>query len=226
MSFPNANPRIVITCGPSYEPLDQVRRLTNFSSGELGIVLANAFVKKGFHVLCFKGAGATTQLSAPGAEIVAFHTNEDLLGALENIADKESVSAVFHAAALCDFKVAEVRSLANEELGCGKISSRAGEIQITLRPAVKLISHLRQIFSSSMIVGWKYEVEGLKSDALEKGRTQIKSNQLDACVVNGPAFGPGFGYLDNLGSLLEVPTKIALSRFLLERVGDFELRSR
>ena len=55
--------RVVVTCGPSYEPIDEVRRLTNFSTGELGILLANALSSAGYDVLCFKGVGATCGVS-------------------------------------------------------------------------------------------------------------------------------------------------------------------
>ena len=51
--------KVTVTCGPSYEPIDQVRRLTNFSTGELGVHLSNQLIRAGFGVFCFKGSGAT-----------------------------------------------------------------------------------------------------------------------------------------------------------------------
>ena len=51
--------KVIVTCGPSYEPIDQVRRLTNFSTGELGVHLSNQLVRAGFEVFCLKGSGAT-----------------------------------------------------------------------------------------------------------------------------------------------------------------------
>src|SRR3989442_12116010 len=47
--------KIVITCGPSFEPIDDVRRITNFSTGELGILLANRLSRDGHDVTLFKG---------------------------------------------------------------------------------------------------------------------------------------------------------------------------
>src|ERR1700730_630479 len=49
------NMRVVVTCGPSYEPIDEVRRITNFSTGELGSLLANHLAKAGCEVVCFRG---------------------------------------------------------------------------------------------------------------------------------------------------------------------------
>ena len=51
--------QVIVTCGPSYEPIDRVRRLTNFSSGELGVHLSNQLARAGFEVFCLKGSGAT-----------------------------------------------------------------------------------------------------------------------------------------------------------------------
>jgi len=50
--------KVIVTCGPSYEPVDQVRRITNFSIGELGVRLCNELARAGFEVFCLKGSGA------------------------------------------------------------------------------------------------------------------------------------------------------------------------
>ena len=43
----DARVKVIVTCGPSYEPIDEVRRITNFSTGELGILLANRLTRAG-----------------------------------------------------------------------------------------------------------------------------------------------------------------------------------
>ena len=60
--------RVVVTCGPSYEPIDEVRRITNFSTGELGVLLTNHLVDAGCEVVCFRGVGATSQERVAGHE--------------------------------------------------------------------------------------------------------------------------------------------------------------
>jgi len=47
--------KVIVTCGPSYEPIDQVCRLTNSSTGELGVHLSNHLARAGFEVFCLKG---------------------------------------------------------------------------------------------------------------------------------------------------------------------------
>jgi phosphopantothenoylcysteine synthetase/decarboxylase len=178
--------RIIVTCGPSYEPIDEVRRITNFSTGELGVRLANRLAQDGHEVTCFRGVAATRELALNGPEHVPFSTNDDLLTKLTAVASREEVGAVFHAAALADFQV--------ERSGRQrKISSREGTVMLTLVPARKLIQRLRELFPKAWIVGWKYELDGGRDDVLAKARRQIEENGTDACIANGAAYGDGFG---------------------------------
>ena len=61
--------RAIVTCGPSYEPIDEVRRLTNFSTGELGTILAAALARAGVETLCLRGVAATWPELPHGATV-------------------------------------------------------------------------------------------------------------------------------------------------------------
>jgi len=188
--------RVLVTCGPSYEPIDEVRRITNSSTGKLGITLANRLAAAGWPVVCLKGVGATcSEPLHPAVEAIAFSTNADLLARLAAIPDRESIRAVFHAAALCDFRVKSASTPAGDATDAGKISSRQGDLSLVLEPAPKVIASLRGLFPRSRIVGWKYEIDGTRQEAIEKGMRQLVENQTDACVVNGAAYGEGFGVI-------------------------------
>jgi len=202
--------RVVVTCGPSFEPIDQVRRITNASTGELGIRLANALAGDGWSVVCLKGVGAThpDQL-VEAVEHIPFSTNDDLLERLQALPQPSEIAAVFHAAALCDFRV---QAAGNSERA--KISSRAGELTLVLTPATKLLPGLRTLFPAAQIVGWKYELDGTREDAVAKGRAQIGACASDACVVNGAAYGDGFGVLLPDGRLSHCATKDELCMHL------------
>jgi phosphopantothenoylcysteine synthetase/decarboxylase len=177
-------PTALVTCGPAYEPLDAVRRITNHSTGELGALLCDALAVAGFSVTCLRGDMATHPAPA-SAEVIPFGTNSSLLEILEAV---EPPQALFHAAALCDFAYAGEAS--------GKIRSDTPELHLILRPAAKVLPQLRPLFPDALIVGWKYEVDGTRDDALAMGRHQIAKNNTDACVVNGPAYGQGLGLLE------------------------------
>ena len=72
-----------------------------------------------------------------------------------------------------------------------------GDLLLELKPTPKIIASLREWFAEALLVGWKYEVDGDRDSALGQGQTQIVENQTNGCVVNGPAYGNGFGWLSN-----------------------------
>ena len=206
--------RVVVTCGPSYEPIDEVRRITNFSSGELGVLLANHLVRAGSDVICLKGVGATCQERVVGARVVPFATNDHLRSGLEEIEDRAGVAAVFHTAALCDYRVKSVHTSNGTEVAAIKIPSRAGELTLTLEPAPKLICELRDLFPTSRIVGWKYELTGSRADVLAAAIRQLAEARSDGCVMNGAAYGAGFGFLEPQKKPVHLPDKHALCAHL------------
>jgi phosphopantothenoylcysteine synthetase/decarboxylase len=208
--------RVVLTSGPSYEPLDRVRRLGNFSTGELGTLLAESFAEAGHNVLCFRGVASTFPPPLWPVEVVPFTTNEDLTSSLQRLVKREEVNLVLHAAALCDFRVREIKNESGEPLQSNKLSSRAGLLHVTLEPAPKLIASLRRLFPASILVGWKYELDGSAGEVLARGRQQIDECLTDACVLNGAAYGQGFGLLARSGDQVHLPDKTELARFLVE----------
>jgi len=61
--------KVIVTCGPSYEPIDQVRRLTNFSTGELGVHLSNQLARAGFEVF-FASRVAEQRIPALASNVI------------------------------------------------------------------------------------------------------------------------------------------------------------
>src|SRR3954464_75664 len=120
--------RVIVTCGPSYEPIDEVRRLTNFSTGELGTLLAAALARAGCETICLRGAAATWPERPPGAEVRPFTTNDDLGAQLRQLAGEAPCAALFHTAALADFRIAAVGDTHGHPLPGAKISSALGSL--------------------------------------------------------------------------------------------------
>jgi len=207
--------KVIVTCGPSYEPVDEVRRITNFSTGELGVLLSTAFATAGFETICLRGVAATHSATPAGASVRSFTTNDDLAGQLRALGESGDVAGVFHAAALCDYRVRRVEDASGCAVEGAKIASRSGALTIQLEPATKLIAHLREWFPASAIVGWKYELDGLSSDAIGKAHRQVIDNHTDACLVNGRAYGDGFGFVQSSGCLGHLTDKQRLCAFLV-----------
>ncbi len=211
--------KCIVTAGPSYEPLDQVRRLTNFSTGRLGGELADFLTARGHEVTLLLGEQATWKGQSPAQHVQLFGSTGDLSVRLEALS-RTSVDAVFHVAAVSDFTVGTVWEHAADgemiEVKAGKISSRIARLLVELVPTIKIISHLRDWFPQAVLMGWKYEVDGDRSTALRQGEQQIAQCRTDACVVNGPAYGRGFGVVTAPGRRAHVPEQPLLYRVLEE----------
>ena len=189
----------IVTAGPTYEPLDDVRRLTNFSTGRLGTELANFLAARGHKVKLLIGELATYSGERRVDQVQFFSTTADLRAKLKALSGRR-VNAIFHAAAVSDFAFGKIwlRTPSGELIefkSAKKISTREGKLFIELAPTPKIISELRGWFPRTRIVGWKFEADGARVDALNAGKQQIAECLTDACVINGPAYGEGFGIL-------------------------------
>jgi phosphopantothenoylcysteine synthetase/decarboxylase len=193
----------IVTAGPTYEPLDDVRRLTNFSTGRLGTELAIFLAAHGHHVTLLIGESATYAGERKAQSVKVFSTTADLRTKLKSFAGKK-VDAIFHAAAVGDFAFGKI--FAQNDAGkfvalktSNKISTRSGELLVELVPTPKIIAELRGWFPKTKIVGWKFEADGKRADALRSAEKQINGCSTDACVANGPAYGRGFSLVTRGG---------------------------
>lgn len=197
----------VITAGPTYETMDNVRRLTNFSTGRLGTELGNFFVARGHQVTLLLGEQATHCGERHAQRVEKFTTTASLLEKFRALAGGD-VGAVFHAAAVSDFRFGKIfERLPSGELveaKSGKISTRSGALMAELVPTPKVIAELRGLFPSAKLVGWKYEVDGNRESVLAAAERQLRECRTDACVANGPAFGLGFGIVRGSGDCQHV----------------------
>lgn len=210
---------VLLTCGPAWEPLDGMRRLTNASTGALGARLAEALASAGHRVVVFRGEGATAPPPRGGMECVGFGTNEDLASRLEAFPNRDGVGAVLHAAALCDYRVARVANAEGHTLHAAKFPSRAGRLRVDLEPAAKVLPRLRAWFPRAWLVGWKLELEGGREAVLAAAWRQLAEAGADACVVNGTAWGAGFGLCEPPDRVQSCSDAQSLSQALLTRLG-------
>lgn len=209
----------IVTAGPTYEILDKVRRLTNFSTGRLGIELANYLRGCGHDVILLAGEQATYAGARNVQRIETFSTTANLREWLQALASP-GVNAVFHAAAVSDFTFGKIwqRSATGEltEVKPGKISTRMGPLLAELTPTPKVIGSLRDWFPQARLVGWKYEVDGDRAVVLAAAEKQIRECLTDACVANGPAYGEGFGFVGRNGRCAHLENPEALYNRLAE----------
>jgi phosphopantothenate---cysteine ligase (CTP) len=211
----------IVTAGPTFEPLDDVRRLTNFSTGRLGTEMANYLAARGHAVILLLGESATYAGERRAQRIEFFSTTGDLRAKFKSLAPKR-VDGIFHAAAVSDFsfgrifapdaanKLAEIKS-------AKKISTRQGKLLVELVPTPKILAELRGWFPRTKIVGWKFEAEGKRPEAVAAARAQVAECATDLCVVNGPAYGEGFGLIGKKGA----PAHLANPPLLFDALEKF-----
>ena len=203
----------IVTAGPTYETMDNVRRLTNFSTGRLGTELANFLTERGHQVTLLIGEQSTHCGERKAQRVERFTTTANLLEKFRSLAT-QNIGAVFHAAAVSDFTFGKIwlRSPAGElsEIKSGKISTRQGTLMAELVPTPKIIAELRNLFPKAKLIGWKYEVDGDRASVMAAAELQLRDCRTDACVANGSAYGPGFGVVTGPGQSQHVRDLAAL----------------
>jgi phosphopantothenate---cysteine ligase (CTP) len=207
----------IVTAGPTYEPLDEVRRLTNLSTGRLGSELAGHLAAQGHRVILLKGHYSVYREDTAADQLITFTTSADLAEKLESLAGG-TIEAVFHAAAVSDFRFGTVfERLSSGKLipiKAGKFTTRRRRLLAELVPTPKIIRQLRTWYPQAHVTGWKYEVDGTREGAMASGLSQIQHCCTDACVVNGPAYGDGFWIVQTGADCLHVANRTRLFEVL------------
>jgi phosphopantothenoylcysteine decarboxylase / phosphopantothenate---cysteine ligase len=170
--------RLVVTAGPTREPIDPVRFLSNRSSGKMGVAIAAAAWRRGADVRLIAGP-----LSVPGptgASVTTVETTEQMRAEVER-AIREA-DALIMAAAPADFRPAAPADQ--------KIKKANAPPAIALEPTPDILASTIASRSRKLVtVGFALET----SSALEHGRGKLASKQLDLIVVND-ATEPGAGF--------------------------------
>lgn len=147
--------RILVTAGATREPLDEVRFLTNFSTGRTGAALTEAWADRGHQVthLCGEGALAPRRCH----QLVRYGSFADLDESLRALLGHETFDLVVHAAAVSDYAIAEIRSgdrTYRPPLE-GKLDSKE-DLVVTLRRNFKILERLKGYAQAPpCVVGFK-----------------------------------------------------------------------
>jgi phosphopantothenoylcysteine decarboxylase/phosphopantothenate--cysteine ligase len=163
-----AGDTVLITAGPTREPLDPVRYLGNRSSGKMGYAIAEAALRRGAKVILVSGQ---TALKPPaGAEIIPAETAEQMRAAvLQRLAE---ATIVVKAAAVADYRVKEVARQ--------KIKRSAAPRTLELEPTPDILAEVVRRRGNQLIIGFAAETE----DAERNARQKLERKGVDAIVVN------------------------------------------
>lgn len=169
--------RVVVTAGPTREPVDPVRFLSNRSSGLMGFALAAAAWRRGAEVELICGP---TLLDAPaGPRLVPVETAEEMRVAVAKAVP--GADALIMAAAVADFRPSDVPDR--------KIKRAAGFDSIPLEPAADVLRETAgDRPDGCVVVGFALETDDAEANAREK----LRSKGLDLVVLN--EIGPSTGF--------------------------------
>ena len=163
--------RILITAGPTREYLDDVRYLSNASSGRMGYALAEACRRAGHEVVLVTGP---VSLTPPGGcELRPIETTDELLGACRDA--WPHCDGVIATAAVCDYRPMERFS--------GKLAKTGTSLKLELVETADVLAELGQTKGQRWIVGFALESsEFAHLNALRK----LQEKNCDAIVLNRP----------------------------------------
>lgn len=180
--------RIVITAGPTHEPIDPVRFIGNRSSGKMGIALAQEASSRGAEVTLILGPG--TDDAPPGVDVVRVETAEEMRDATVHAAD--GAHAVIMAAAVADFRPKATAD--------AKLKKDAGPPELLLEPTPDIVSELAsRRATGQVLVGFAAETENVEAAGQEK----LRRKGLDLLVANLVGVrDSGFGSQTNRAALL------------------------
>lgn len=169
--------RALVTAGGTSEPIDDVRFVTNFSSGRFGAAIATALAERGVEVALLAGRALASHPERidPRVRVVAFGSFADLEAALAaELATPPDL--LFMAAAVSDFSPVRV---------AGKIRSDQDELVVRMTRNPKLLARLRERCGvGTFLVGFKL-LSGASDDELVRvARRQVRENRLNLCVAN------------------------------------------
>jgi phosphopantothenoylcysteine decarboxylase/phosphopantothenate--cysteine ligase len=179
--------KILVTAGPTHEPIDAVRFIGNRSSGRMGWAIAAEAARRGAQVTLVAGPVALADL--PGVEVVRVETSEEMAG--EVFGRYQGADAVVMAAAVADFRPDRAVE--------GKIKKDAGPPRLRLEPTVDILATLGKQKENQVLVGFAAETES----PIDEGRRKLTEKNLDLVVANevGRA-GTGFGSETNRAAIL------------------------
>jgi phosphopantothenoylcysteine decarboxylase/phosphopantothenate--cysteine ligase len=207
---------VLITAGPTQEPLDPVRFISNRSSGKMGYALAEAAAARGAKVILVSGP---VNLRAPqGVEVIPVRTASEMR---ERVFERMAAADIIvKAAAVADYFLAQAPQ--------HKVKKTAARISLELDPTPDILSELGRKKGDRLLIGFAAETQNMQQEA----RRKLESKNCDMVVGNLVSSSEiGFESEDNevvlalrTGELIAVPR--APKRQIADRIFDEALKLR
>jgi len=169
------NKNVLITAGPTWVAIDNVRVISNIATGETGVMLAKELALKGAKITLLLGPGKDYNLGK-NITVIRFKFFDELSSLLKILLKRKKYAAIVHSAAVADYKP--------EIYSKKKISSALKYRRLNLRKTPKIILSLHRLSRNSLLVGFKFEPDLTEKKLIEEGRLLLKKAKLDLVVAN------------------------------------------
>jgi len=202
--------KILVTAGPTYEPIDAVRFVGNRSSGKMGFAMANAAALRGADVTLVTGP---VHLHTPrNVKRIDVQTAEEMYQAVQTEFEKQDV--VIMAAAVADYT--PTKPVAQK---IKKEDRAALKLKVELRQTRDILEALGKKKDGKVLVGFALETH----DEIQNAKDKLKRKNLDLVVLNNPLLeGAAFGAETNVVSIIDRSGKIEP----LPKLPKFEVANR
>jgi len=209
--------KLLVTAGPTVEPIDPVRVITNRSSGKMGVAIAEEALDRGAEVTLIYGLGrATPPLDA---HMISVETTEQMREAVISELKSKKYNVVIAVAAAADWTVKKPFS---HKVSTHKLDS----LDLKLKPTKKIIDHVKKVSPKTFLVAFRAEYKLSKKDLIESAYKRLLEADADLIVVNDVGKkGVGFGtdtneifIVDREKKVVHVP--LALKREVARKILD------
>jgi phosphopantothenoylcysteine decarboxylase / phosphopantothenate---cysteine ligase len=177
---------ILITAGPTQEPIDPVRYLSNRSSGKMGYALAEAAAVRGAKVILI--SGPVSLPSPPHLERTMVRTAQEMRDAV--FARLDEAGIVIKCAAVADFRVAHPSG--------NKIKKTAARVSLELDPTPDILAELGRKKGDRLLIGFAAETDNLRAEAKRK----LEAKNCDMLVANLVGDGKDSGFESDSNEVL------------------------
>jgi len=204
--------RVLITCGPTWVPVDAMRVISNQSTGTLGQAIAKDFTKAGAKVTLLEGPVARP-LESRSVKVLKF-TFFDEFAKLIKKELKKKYAVCIHAAAVSDYRVEKPKRT--------KLSSQLKKLKLELVPTQKIIHLIKRMNPKLFLVGFKLESKVTRASARKKSQTLFKKSKCDLVVANSVQGRKYSGYIldKNNTCLAHNTSRNQLSKTLVNMVRE------
>jgi phosphopantothenoylcysteine synthetase/decarboxylase len=205
---PLKNKKILITCGPTWIPIDDTRIISNKSTGFLGQIMAQDLHNCGARVNLLEGP-VTSSLESFHIRVTKFFFYDEFYRLMKKEL-KKNYDIVIHAAAVSDYKLDKPFKT--------KLKSKVDELTLKLTPTRKIIHLIKEINPKTFLVGFKLESIMNKSSAKTMSEDLFEKAKCDLVIANSSVDQKYLGYIlnKNYEFLAQEKSRDAISKSLVK----------